>query len=173
MARRDSTGARPAPEPSLDIEAEVSAMQRMMTGQLQEKYTEVFGERPRSRHRQWLIRRIAWRMQANAFGDLSERARARAAELANDADVRVTAPRTIVVPVNHRRVADLQPIDSRLPAVGTSICRTYKGQKIEVRVLADGFEYGGERYRSLSAVAKAITGSHINGFRFFGLGGGA
>lgn len=47
--------------------------------------------------------------------------------------------------------------------------REYKGQTIRVLVIADGFEYEGERYRSLSAIAKAITGSHINGFLFFRL----
>jgi hypothetical protein len=50
------------------------------------------------------------------------------------------------------------------------MARQYKGRTITVTVLADGFEYLGERYRSLTAVAKAITGSHMNGFRFFVLG---
>jgi len=50
---------------------------------------------------------------------------------------------------------------------------TRPGGRVHVTVLADGFEYQGERYRSLSAVAKAITGSHMNGFRFFGLEGKA
>jgi hypothetical protein len=42
---------------------------------------------------------------------------------------------------------------------------------VRVVVLADGFEFEGERYRSLSAIAKAVTGSHVNGFRFFNLEG--
>ena len=54
--------------------------------QLRAKYAVVFGEQTNGRHKQWLIKRIAWRMQANAEGDLSERARRRAMELANDAD---------------------------------------------------------------------------------------
>jgi hypothetical protein len=53
------------------------------------------------------------------------------------------------------------------------LVRQYKGQTIRVLVLPDGFEFEGERYRSLSAVAKAVTGSHVNGFRFFKLGGDA
>ncbi len=50
--------------------------------------------------------------------------------------------------------------------------REYKGKTIRVMVLDadDGFEYNGQRYRTLTAVAKAVTGSHINGFRFFMLG---
>ena len=57
-----------------------------------------------------------------------------------------------------------------LPPPGNWIERDYKGQTIRVLVIADGFEYEGERYRSLSAVAKAVTGSHMNGFLFFRLG---
>ena len=54
---------------------------------------------------------------------------------------------------------------------GTLLIRTYKGRSLAVEVLADGFAYEGERFPSLSAVAKHITGSHVNGYRFFGLGG--
>jgi hypothetical protein len=61
--------------------------------------------------------------------------------------------------------------DPRLPSPGTQVTRKYKGRTLVVTVLPDGFEYDGERYKSLSAVAKAITGSHMNGFRFFGLEG--
>ena len=63
------------------------------------------------------------------------------------------------------------PLDNRLPTAGDAIVRTYKGRQVRVVVLADGFEYDGRRYKSLSAVAKAISGSHCNGFRFFGLEG--
>lgn len=52
-----------------------------------------------------------------------------------------------------------------------AISRTYKGREIEVVVRRDGFEWDGRRFKSLSAVAKAVTGSHCNGFRFFNLGG--
>ena len=59
---------------------------------------------------------------------------------------------------------------------GTVLTRDYKDRRITVTVLDDGFEFEGERFRSLSAVARAVTGSHWNGFHFFGLprkGGGA
>ena len=78
----------------LDIDAEVAKLQAMSTGELAKRYAEVFGEQARSRHKAYLIRRIAWRIQALAEGDLSERARQRAKELANDADVRVTPPQS-------------------------------------------------------------------------------
>lgn len=77
----------------MNIARKVTVMAGMTVDQLRTKYAEVFGEPCRSRHKQWLIKRIAWRMQANEEGDLSERARRRATELANDADLRLTPPR--------------------------------------------------------------------------------
>jgi len=59
--------------------------------------------------------------------------------------------------------------DNRLPMPGGEITREYKGQKLIVRVLQHGFEFEGAVYKSLSAVAKAITGTHCNGYLFFRL----
>lgn len=156
----------------MNVEKDLAALQEMTTDELRERYAEVFREEPRSRHKAYLIRKIAWRIQANAEGDLSERARRRAAELAVDAEVRTTPPRTRSdsdekIPRTSEKVAVSR--DPRLPAPGTAITRKYKGRTLEVRVQRDGFEYEGERYKTLSAVAKAITGSHCNGFRFFKL----
>ena len=61
--------------------------------------------------------------------------------------------------------------DPRLPPPGSVLARKYRGQTLQVRVLADGFEFEGAVYPSLSATAKAITGSHCNGFLFFRLAG--
>ena len=151
---------------SLRIDDEVAALEKMTVGELHERYAEVFGERTRSRHKRYLVRRIAWRLQANAEGDLSERARQRAEELAVDADVRTTPPRG-----EFRRQPSKARVstDPRLPAPGTAIVRQYKDRTLRVLVLADGLEYEGQRYKSLSAVAKAVSGSHCNGFRFFQL----
>jgi len=160
---------------TLDVTKELAALFRMTVSQLHDRYAEVFGESARSRHRQYLVRRIAWRIQANAEGGLSERALRRAEELANDADVRVTPPRGALArparttPPRPDVVAVPPDFDPRLPRPGTAIVRDYKGRRLLVTVLPDGFEYEGQRYRSLSAIAKAITGSHMNGFRFFGL----
>lgn len=156
----------------MNIAREVTTMEEMTVDRLRSKYAEVFGEPCRSRHKQWLIKRIAWRMQANEEGDLSERARRRAMELANDADLRMTPPRepkttagaeerTKSVATKVRSGGDLLP--------GTSLTREYKGQTVRVTVLADGFECHGQRYKSLTAVAKAVTGKHWNGHHFFGL----
>ena len=156
----------------IDVEKEVAALRAMTAGQLCERYAELFGEKSRTRHKVYLIRRIAWRIQANAEGDLSERARRRAEELANEADVRVTPPRGLdgrLRPVKTSAKSAHVSSDRRLPAPGTAIVRQYKGQTLRVLVLPDGLEFDGRRYKSLTAVAKAITGSHCNGYRFFRL----
>lgn len=161
------------------IAREIDALHHLTTCELAKRYEELHGQPVRTRHRAYLLRKIAWRIQANAEGDLSERARKRAAELANDADVRVMAPKTQVIPPQpggtvtvERTLPNGEHNDPRIPTPGSAIVREYKGRKIRVVVLADrqGFEYDGERYRTLSAIARKVTGSHINGFRFFRLG---
>ena len=115
---------------------QIQGLSRMTVGELREKYIEVFGEETRSYHKAFLRKRIAWRLQALAEGDLSDRARRRAGELANDADLRL---------------------------------RAFQGRDLVVQVLDDGFAFEGRRYRSLSAIAREVTGSQWNGFAFFGL----
>src|SRR5687768_12855467 len=78
----------------LDVDREVAGLKRMTVTQLRGRYAEAFGEPTNGQNKAWLVKRIAWRLQANAEGDLSERARKRAAELANDADLRTSPPRT-------------------------------------------------------------------------------
>jgi hypothetical protein len=150
--------------------------------ELRRRYLEVFGEPTRCGHKRHLVRRLAWRLRALAEGDLSQRARRRAAELANDADLRLHPP-SPPTPLSPRRAGAMAAVtrgpvgsaaaaavpDARLPMPGTLLRRRYKGRTVVVQILAKGFEYGGARYSSLSAVARAVTGSHWNGFLFFGL----
>ena len=151
-----------------DVGRQVAALGRITVKQLQTKYSEAFGEPTTGCNKAWLVKRISWRLQADAEGGLSERARRRAAELAAGADLRLTAPKQ----ADSGPVAVLPaPLDGRLPPPGTVLTRPYKGGVILVWVLANGFEYEGEVHPSLSAVAKRVTGSHLNGFRFFRLAG--
>jgi hypothetical protein len=156
----------------LNIAKEVAVLRRMTVQQLRARYAEVFGEPTNGNHKVWLTRRIAWRLQALAEGDLSERARRRAAKLANDADIRMNPPNMDpATPAPERtqtRTLRFQQ-DDRLPPPGTILTRKYKGQTLQVQILAEGFNFEGQVYGSLSAVAKAITGSHCNGFLFFHL----
>jgi len=156
-----------------DFTHQLAELRRQTVADLRQRYAELFGEPTRAGNRVWLIKRIAWRLQALAEGDLSQRARQRAAELARDADLRLSAPRALLPAVadadasaQHRTA---RAHDPRLPPPGTLLRRRYKGMVLQVQVQPDGFVFDGQRYPSLSAVAKAITGSHCNGFLFFRL----
>ena len=81
-------------EHSMDpaVIAEIEDLRPMKVSALRLKYRELFGEESRSSNKQFLFRRVAWRLQANAEGDISERIRRRALEIADDADLRIRAP---------------------------------------------------------------------------------
>src|ERR1019366_5159550 len=105
----------------------IEDLRRMTVGQLKITYREVFGEDSRSNHKQFLFRRVAWRIQANALGGLSERARRRALEIADDADLRICAPRNLlrVAPDEARTIESRvsSASDPRLPMAGTLLGR--------------------------------------------------
>ena len=155
------------------IAVQVTELMHMSVGELREKYAELFGEETNSRHRQWLLRRISYRIHELAEGGLSERARKRAAELADEAHLRRRMP---TMAAEQKPLAEQEPPaeepskparDERLPAPGTVLVREFQGTSHEVTVLERGFLYQGKNYRSLSRIARAITGTAWNGYRFF------
>lgn len=146
------------------VHEQLIALDRMTVSELATKYREVFGDESRSRNKPYLAKKIAWRIQELAEGGLSQRAKRRIEELAKDGPIRQVPPRTKpVVPGGERER------DPRLPRAGTLLTKTHGWREHVVKVLADAFEYRGKRYTSLSAVAKAITGTNWNGIVFFGL----
>jgi hypothetical protein len=150
----------------------LEALQDWKVAELKKRYRELFGEASKSSNKQFLFRRIAWRLQANGEGDLSERARRRATEIADDRDLRIRAPKEFLArPDSGSWMVDRTrpPKDGRLPAPGTLLTRRLGDRQIVVKVLADGFEYESRRYRSLSAIAREATGTRWNGLLFFGL----
>ena len=152
-----------------EIDRKISELKQMTVHELKNYHLKLFGETPRSRHKQHLLKRIVWRLQALAEGDLSERARQRAVELACDADIRVRAPRRRPRAAAIPKLPPAAPRDRRLPMPGTLLVRSYRGETLQVKVLEHGFEYEGQVCASLTAVAKRITGQHWNGYHFFGL----
>src|SRR5262249_15230696 len=118
-----------------NIRNDLAALDRLSVPELRHQYARLFGEPTWVANRAWLVKRLAWRMQALAEGDLSERARRRAAELANDADLRLGPPRpqkngsvstpALPVPIPRGRR------DTRLPRPGTLLTRAYKGQMLQ------------------------------------------
>lgn len=150
--------------------AEIVELDHLSVDALKMKYRELVGEDSRSSNKQFLVRRIAWRLQAQAEGDLSERASRRIAEIAEETDFRTRAPRSFLgIPGELVASAHGTHKDLRLPPAGTEIRRRFGNRDIVVKVLPKGFEYEHQRYRSLSAIAREVTGTRWNGLLFFGL----
>ena len=159
------------------IEKEIESLRKVKTKALKARYRELFGEESPSSNQMHLFRRIAWRLQAEAEGPLSERASKRALELARDADLRVRAPRAFWDALGARPAVTQESLsrDPRLPPPGTMLKRTHRGRPLAIEVLERGFLYNGKMYGSLSAIAYQVTGTRWNGFLFFadGLNTGA
>jgi hypothetical protein len=158
----------------------ISKLRRLALKELQTEYERVFGKPSKSRNREWLFKVIAKKLQDNEepesangpvplptliakYEKKGRSAKANKSKNKTKAAAREKKAKTRVKPVGSR--------DERLPKVGTTIERVYKGKKLLVTVEAEGFTFGGKSYRSLSALAAHITGSKaINGFLFFQLG---
>lgn len=151
-----------------DLGAQLAALDKLTVAELVEKYREVFGVPTRTRNKDFLRKRVAWRIQELAEGGLSEKALARIEQLAPEAPVRWRAT-TATSGAEPAIEATTPQRDPRLPPVGSILHRTHGGMDHQVTVLEDGFEHQGERYASLSRVARAIAGTPWNGFLFFGL----
>lgn len=180
---------RQAPEPAINDQVptttdRLTALTEMNLGALREEYERVFGKASLSRNRKQLLRKIAEKIQADAAttdastepalkptltvkfepkrgkkagGKGKGRSKGKAAAEAKESATK----RQAVRPAGER--------DPRLPKAGTTITREWHGKKYLVRVLEQGFEYDGKPFRSLSALAKHITGQIVNGFSWFAL----
>ncbi|RKY19804.1 MAG: DUF2924 domain-containing protein [Planctomycetota bacterium] len=138
------------------LASQIAQLPHLPLAELVTRYTAAFGTEPPIRQSVWLWRRLAWQMQADARGGLSDAATARLETLT------AQLPRTTRPVEGIRRPGDLVP--------GQHLERPYKGNTVRVAVLDSGFEWDGATYTSLSAVAKAVTGSKsINGRLWFGL----
>lgn len=143
---------------------QIVALDAMTMRELRDRWAEVFGYATASHNHAYLRKKIGWRLQELAEGGLSARARERIAELAPRAPIRHRAPPSPIPLGTSERARD-----PRLPPAGTVLRRAHGGVEHEVVVLEEGFGYRGTHYSSLSAVAKAITGTGWNGLLFFGL----
>jgi len=153
-----------------ELADELRALDDLSTAQLVAKFEEVFGIATRSHHRDYLIKKIAWRLQELAEGGLSERAWTRIADLGDEIPVQWRMRRSAAAAIptaSEPAAAARSRRDPRLPPVGSVIVRTYRGREHHVTVLPSGFEHEGVVHRTLSQVAKAISGQHTSGFAFF------
>ena len=119
------------------------------------------------------IYEAAWKLQAQLEGGLSERARQHAAEIVDESDLRVRAPKGFLpydTPATGWMADRSQsPGDWRVPPPGTILTRRHGNREIVAKVLKKGFEFESRHYRSLSAIAREVTGTRWNGLLFFGL----
>jgi hypothetical protein len=152
-----------------DITRQLAELRELTVGGLCVRYREVFGEPTRSRNKDYLFKKIAWRIQELAEGGLSERALAKIEELGGDMPVRVRPVRDPEAFDVLDAGAQTDERDPRLPPAGTVLKRKYKDRTHEITVLDDGFEYLGEKHNSLSIIAGLITGTNWNGYLFWGL----
>ena len=147
-----------------NVIVQIMALKEAPLNALQKKYGELYGKEALSNNRTYLWRRIAYRLQELEYGGLSKKAQKRLKELIELYD-----------PINNRTLRsksikkrpDFR--DERLPIPGTVIVKNYKGKKLEVKVLEKGFEYNNKIYRTLTRLAREITGSHWSGYEFFNI----
>lgn len=133
------------------------------TERLSTLYRQYFRDKPAPGNRTFLIRQLAYRIQEQASGELAPTAKSKIHELIRRYDpINRTVIRSSTGTTETGR-------DIRLPTPGSFITKVYKGKRLDVKILEKGFEYEGTVYSNLSAVAKAITGAHWNGFVFFGV----
>lgn len=154
--------------------AEIERLAKLGVSDLKIQYVQIFGEASKATNKDFLFRRIAFRLQANAAGDLTERACRQALEIVRDADLRSRGPVGFLAQAGPNSPPVMidrskRQRDWRLPEPGTLLTRRLTDRQIVVKVLDDGFEYESRRYRSLSAIAREVTGTRWNGLLFFGL----
>ena len=145
-------------EHSPSLLARIAALHDMETQELREEWKRLFGTEPPRYKRGFLIKRIAYLLQELEYGGLDDDTRGQLNAILDAAGMdELASPNTKPRTGHH------------IPPVGTLLVRQWKGENHQVLVLADGFEYQGRKYKSLSAVARAITGTRWNGWTFFGL----
>ena len=156
-----------------ELKNEISLLFNMSVNELRIKYREVMGYNMNSRNKDFLLRKIAWKMQANVFDDISEDLKKLASEKVDFTRLKVRNVAPVIKCETVSQTAIAKPIrfskDSRLPMSGAILTKNYNGKGIVVKVLEKGFEFQGEFFSSLSGIARKVTGTNWNGYKFFDL----
>ena len=147
----------------------IHALRQMNVAELRCEWERLYNEPTNSRNKDYLYRRLAWRIQELQQSGLSSHARSRIDELASDSVVRALAPQLPQDPPRGPEAARKSRRDPRLPAPGTVIVKAYKGQELRLVVHEDHFELDGQSFRSLSEAARHVTGSRWDGWLYWGL----
>ena len=136
------------------VVARVAALRTASVTELKQMWREFFQQEAPPFNRRFLETRLAYRIQELAYGGLKRETVKRLEQLGQQLD-------------GGQREIRQRRVDSR-PVAGTRLIRDWQGVPCEVIVGVDHFEYQGRRYKSLSSIAKAITGTNRNGWTFFG-----
>ena len=149
----------------MTILEQILALKEASISELHNKYSEVFdGKKSPSNNKTYLWQKIVYRIQELEYGGLPDDAQNKVKELAQEYD-----------PINNKALRPDEvknhclSRDKRLPMPGTIITKEYKDITVEIKVLEKGFEYNSKVYKSLTAIAKEITGCHWNGYLFFNM----
>jgi len=146
---------------SSSIVKQIAGLQRQSVPELKERWRELFGTEAPAYNRTFLVKRLAYRLQELTHGGLSAATQAKMKDILREAGLTEDG----LTPGRGRLAKRSQD----RPIIGTRLVRMWRDSRHEVTVIQGGYEYQGRRYRSLSAIAKAITGTHWNGRAFFGL----
>lgn len=146
-----------------EIADKIERMRRMTTAELRGRYRKLWGKEPRVRNRIWLWKRCSWKLQEIRYGGLCQAAKRRLEELIAEIEIPPgDEERTVTGKLQKRR----RPDD---PPAGTTLTRVWKGRELRLHVREGGFELDGVLHPSLTAAARAATGSAWNGRLFWGL----
>ena len=159
-----------------ELSREIRALDGMRLAELQQTYRRLFQSESHSKNTAYLRKKLAFRIQELAEGGLSDETKAQLEALmpakiplAGEQSTAKRGPRSSRLVKRAKGPAPLAPRDPRLPVIGTTLHREYQGLQHEVQVVQQGFLHEGTFHKSLSSVARAITGTAWNGFLFFGL----
>ena len=146
---------------SSSIVKQITGLQGLSVPDLKQRWRDLFGTEAPAYNRAFLIKRLAYRLQELTHGGLSATTQAKMKDVLRGAGLTEDG-----LTPGTGRSAKRSP---NRPILGTRLVRTWREDRHEVTVVEGGYEYQGRRYRSLSAIAQAITGTHWNGRAFFGL----
>ena len=153
----DAAPGRPGEGPEADatVVIQLAALKQMTVVELKAKWENLFGTSGPNNSRSYLELRLGYRIQELTLGGLSRETRRTLELLADEIEGRIGRKAIIT--------------DSRNPVVGTRLVREWDGVEHTVTVMKEGFDWQGRKFKSLSAIARSITGTQWNGYRFFGL----
>jgi len=159
----ETSSPNPEGEP-MTLSEEIASLNSLTTSQLQNKYLEVYGFPTRNRNAATLRKRIAYRLKDKAVGGMS----GRLARMLYQAEQEDPGPYRETKALSSEGIIEYTS-DPRLPPIGGYLVKEHGGKRYKAKVLPNGFEFEGKYYKSLSGVAKGITGTKWNPAVFWGL----